>query len=115
MSEVADSLNDAISNFKTAEAHFENVEEVLHALKGQLEDCLGRVIKITEEGLPSLVLPEEAVPDGIPSDGNKAEEALKSLKGKLEADLLRLAKISRKKSARRNRPFGSDDLQPVKR
>jgi len=115
MSEVADSLNVAVSNFKTAEAHFRNVEEVLHTLRGQLEDCLERVIKVTEEGLTSPILSEEIIPDGNQPDSNQAEEALQSLKGKLEADLVRLAKISRKKSIRRNRPLGNEDLQPVRR
>jgi type I site-specific restriction endonuclease len=115
MSEVADSLNDAVSNFKTAEAHFRNVEEVLHTLKGQLEDCLEHVIKVTDVEFPSLVLSEEITPDGKSDKDNSAEEALQSLKGKLEADLVRLAKISRKKSIRRNRPLSNEDLQPVRR
>ena len=115
MSEVADSLNVAVSNFKTAEKHFRNVEEVLHTLRGQLEDCMDRVIKVTDVEFPSLVISEEIIPDGDPEDGNKAAEALQSLKGKLEADLVRLAKISRKKSIRRNRPLSSEDLQPVRR
>ena len=115
MNEVADSLNVAVSNFKTAEKHFKNVEDVLHTLRGQLEDCLERVIKVTDVEFPSLVPSEENMTDGTPVDSSKTEEALQSLKGKLEADLVRLAKISRKKSIRRNRPLSSGDLQPVRR
>ena len=115
MSEVADSLNVAVSNFKNAEAHFKNVEEVLHDLRGQLEDCLERVIKATEVEFPSLALSEEITVEKKPTEGSKAEDALQGLKGKLEADLVRLAKISRKKSIRRNRPLSSEDLQPVRR
>jgi len=115
MTEIADSLNVAVSNFKAAEKHFRNVEEVLHTLRGQLEDCMERVIKVTEVEFPSLVLSDESIPDSNATDDNKAEGALQSLKGKLEADLVRLAKISRKKSIRRNRPLSNEDLQPVRR